>query len=390
MIAQKSEPQEQQVAREQLAQVVAYCEGNTCRRATLLAYFGEELPGENCGACDICLGTVAAPEDRTVDAQKFLSAVAKTGQRFGMRHVADVLRGANTQRILSNNHHQLSVYGIGRDYPAAEWQRLARALVQQGLMDSWSGEEGGYPTLRLNPASWEVLRGQRRFELAPMPTTGRESRDGRSGRGAPEEALDPERQELFAELRALRREIAEEEDHPAFMVFSDASLRAMALACPRTLDAFARVSGVGSRKLAAYGERFVRAIDRFCDAHGLSAAPPLPQPVWEHERRQGVAPAKTSTMLETLRLYHAGMSIEQMATARQLTQDAIVTHLRKLIEAGEPIEVSDFVPDDHYRRIADAFAEVGFAALTPVKEIVGDDISYAEIRLVRAALQRNG
>ncbi|HEX5547955.1 MAG TPA: RQC domain-containing protein, partial [Ktedonobacterales bacterium] len=320
------------------------------------------------------------------DAQKFLSAVAKTGQRFGMRHVADVLRGANTQRILSNNHHQLSVYGIGRDYPAAEWQRLARALIQQGLVDSWSGEEGGYPTLRLNPASWEVLRGQRRFELAPMPTTGR---DSRSGRGAPEEALDPERQELFAELRALRREIAEEEDHPAFMVFSDANLRAMALACPRTLDAFARVSGVGSRKLNAYGGRFVRAIDRFCDAHGLSAAPPVARPTWERERRQETAQAKTSTMQETLRLYRAGMDIEQMATARQLTQDAIVTHLRKLIEAGEPIDVAVFVPDDHYRCIVDAFAEVGFAALSPVKEIVGDDISYAELRLVRAALQRD-
>ena len=130
----------------------------------------------------MCLGTRAAPEDRTVDAQKFLSTVAKTGQRFGMRHVADVLRGANTQRILSNNHHQLSVYGIGQDHSAAEWQRLGRALIQQGLVDSWSGETGNYPMLRLNSASWEVLRGQRRVEFAPMPPTGRDGRDGRDGR----------------------------------------------------------------------------------------------------------------------------------------------------------------------------------------------------------------
>ncbi|HEX5441953.1 MAG TPA: RQC domain-containing protein, partial [Ktedonobacterales bacterium] len=324
MIAQKSDPREQQVAREQLAQVVAYCEGNTCRRATLLAYFGETLPGENCGACDVCLGTGAAPEDRTVDAQKFLSAVAKTGQRFGMRHVADVLRGANTQRILSNNHHQLSVYGIGRDYPATEWQRLARALVQQGLVDSWSGEEGSYPTLRLNPASWEVLRGQRHFELAPIPAAGRESRDSRAGRSVPEEALDPERQELFAELRVLRREIAGEEDHPAFMVFSDASLRAMALACPRTLDAFARVPGVGSRKLSAYGERFVRAIERFCDLHDLSAAPEQQAlPVRERERRRETGAIGTAAQ-ETLRLHRAGMNIEQIALAQQRAQSTIV------------------------------------------------------------------
>ncbi|HEU5347968.1 MAG TPA: RecQ family ATP-dependent DNA helicase, partial [Ktedonobacterales bacterium] len=391
MIAQKSEPQEQRVAREQLAQVVDYCEGTICRRAVLLAYFGEELPGENCGACDVCLGTRAAPEDRTVDAQKFLSAVAKTGQRFGMRHVADVLRGANTQRILSNNHHQLSVYGIGRDHSAAEWQRLGRALVQQGLVDSWSGETGSYPILRLNPASWEVLRGQRHVELAPMPATGQDSHDGRVGRSAPEEALDPVCQQLFVTLRTLRREIAEENDVPAYIVFSDANLRAMALLCPRTLDAFARVPGVGSRKLDAYGERFVHAINRFCEINGVSAAPEQKAPpTRERERRHGMAVAKTSTMQETLRLYRAGFGLEHMATVRQLTQDTIVNHLRKLIEAGEEIDVADMIPNDHYRRIADAFAEVGFATLSPVKEIVGEDISYAEISLVRAALQRNG
>jgi len=387
MIAQKSEPQEQQVAREQLAQVVSYCESNTCRRAMLLAYFGEDLPGENCGACDVCLGTLAAPEDRTVDAQKFLSAVAKTGQRFGMRHVADVLRGANTQRILSNDHHQLSVYGIGSDYPAAEWQRLGRALVQQGLVESWSGETGSYPVLRLNPASWEVLRGQRRFELAPMPPAGRENRDSRR---APEEALDPERQQLFMELRALRREIAGEEDVPSFVVFSDASLRAMALLCPRTLDAFARVPGVGSRKLNAYGDRFVRAIDRFCDAHGLSAAPEQQMSnVRERERHRETGAIGASAQ-ETLRLYRAGMGIEQIALAQQRAQSTIVGYLCQLIEVGEEIDIADFVPSDHYQRIADAFAEVGLAALRPVKDIVGEDISYAEIRLVRAALQRNG
>jgi len=393
MIAQKSEPQEQRVAREQLAQVTAYCEGTVCRRTTLLAYFGEEAPGENCGACDVCLGQRAAPEDRTVDAQKFLSAVAKTGQRFGMRHVADVLRGANTQRILSNNHHQLSVYGIGRDHSAAEWQRIGRALAQQGLVDSWSGEAGNYPILRLNPASWEVLRSQRRVEIMPMPPTGRDSHDGREGRRAPEEALNPVRQQLFAELRALRREIAEEEDVPAYIVFSDASLRSMALACPRTLDAFARVPGVGSRKLAAYGERFVRAISSFCDMRGISTEPeqqvsPVSQPAREHERQRTTA-TKESTTQATLRIYRAGFSVEQIAIARNMTQGVIANHLCQLIQEGEEIDVTNLMPSDHYRRIADAFAEVGFTALKPVKEIVGEDISYPEIHLVRAALQRN-
>jgi ATP-dependent DNA helicase RecQ len=394
MIAQKSEPQEQRIAREQLIQIVAYCESTTCRRATLLAYFGEEWSRENCGACDVCLGQRAAPEDRTVDAQKFLSAVAKTGQRFGMRHVADVLRGANTQRILSNNHHQLSVYGIGRDHTAAEWQRIGRALTQQGLVESWSGEGGSYPILRLNSASWEVLRGQRRVEVAPMQTTGHDSRDGRERQRAPEEELDPVRQQLFAALHTLRREIAEEEGVPAYVVFSNASLRTMALVCPRTLDAFARVSGVGSRKLEAYGERFVRAINRLCDMHGVSAAleqdaSSVTQFARERERRRSTATKKSTTQV-TLRLYRTGLGVEQIATAQHLTQGAIANHLCKLIEQGEAIVVTDLMPNDHYRRIADVFAEVGFAALKPVKEIVGEDISYPEISLVRAALKRNG
>ncbi|HET9980060.1 MAG TPA: RQC domain-containing protein, partial [Ktedonobacterales bacterium] len=337
----------------------------------------------------VCLGTRAEPEDRTVDAQKFLSAVAKTGQRFGMRHVADVLRGGNTQRILSNNHHQLSVYGIGRDYSAAAWQHLARALTQQGLVESWTGEIGGYPILRLNPASWEVLRGQRRVEVAPMPATGRDGRDGRLGRNAPEEELDPVRQQLYMELHGLRREIAEEEDVPVYIIFSNASLRAMALLCPRTLDAFGRVPGVGVRKLGAYGERFIRAIARFCDANDLTAAPvENTRPRRERERRRK-STDKESTAMATLRLYRRGLDVEHIATARHLTQGVIVSHLCQLIEEGEAIDVADLVPADHYRRIADAFAEVGFAALKPVKDIVGDDIGYPEIHLVRAALQRN-
>lgn len=219
-----------------------------------------------------------------------------------------------------------------------------------------------------------------------MQPTGR---DGRMDRSAPEEALDPVRQQLFAELRALRHEIAEAADVPAYIVFSDASLRAMALACPRTLHAFARVSGVGSRKLDAYGDRFVRAIGEFCDTHDVSAAPEQQAPpVRERERRRETN-AGGAAAQEILRLYRSGMSVEQIASARQRAQSTIVDYLCQLIRAGEDIDVADLVSDNHYRRIADAIAEVGYAALKPVKELVGDDISYPEIHLVRAALLQN-
>jgi ATP-dependent DNA helicase RecQ len=150
------------------------------------------------------------------------------------------------------------------------------------------------------------------------------------------------------------------------------------------------VPGVGSRKLSAYGERFVRAIGRFCDTHDLSAAPEQQSsPVRGRERRRETGAIGTAAQ-ETLRLYRAGMSIEQIALAQQRAQSTVVGYLCQLIAAGEGIDVADFVSRDHYRRIADAFAEVGLVALRPVKDIVGEDISYTELHLVRAHLQRNG
>ena len=166
ILQQKIDEQEQFIARQQIQQVIAYCESNTCRRHTLLAYFSETYIRDNCGRCDNCLTPQTATEDRTIDAQKFLSCVSRTQQRFGMRHIIDILRGANTQKIREFNHDQLSTYGIGKDVSANEWQRLGRALIQQGLLNTTLD---GYPILKLNRGSVEILKKQRTFELAAPP-----------------------------------------------------------------------------------------------------------------------------------------------------------------------------------------------------------------------------
>src|SRR6266581_3207187 len=207
LIAQKPDEQEQVIARYQLQQAVAYSESSACRRRVLLAYFGETLRDENCSNCDNCRSP-ATLEDRTADARKFLACIVRTQERFGMRHIVDVLRGANTQRIRDNRHDQLSTYSIGKDLSADAWLYLGRALLQQGLV---SQSTDGYPILRLNTLSWEILRKQCSVQVAEPPrnvTTQKETR-----------VLEPEAEQLFQHLRSLRKKIADEQGVPPYVVF---------------------------------------------------------------------------------------------------------------------------------------------------------------------------
>src|SRR6266700_789172 len=240
VINQKEDEQEQRIARQQLQQVVAYCESSLCRRKVLLAYFGETLEDGYCGNCDTCARPTTL-EDRTGDAIKLLFCVAKTEQRFGMRYVIDVLRGAQTQKIRDTQHDQLPIYGYGRELSAEEWLRLGRALIHQGLLTETTD---GYPVLKLNALSWEVLRKQRTVEIA-TPVKAVQPRMEKTSRRSGQPLLEktgvdttipeePGTEGLFQHLRTLRKRIADAQGVPPYIVFSDASLQAMAQQRPQT------------------------------------------------------------------------------------------------------------------------------------------------------------
>ncbi|MFA5939301.1 MAG: DNA helicase RecQ [Sinimarinibacterium sp.] len=265
LIAQKTHPEtgealedEQRVARQQLRQVLDYAESSECRRAVQLRYFGEAF-APPCGACDNCCEPRTLV-DRTVAAQQLLSCIARLAQRnqrYGGSYVIDLLRGADTEKIRRNGHEDLSTYGIGRELSQDEWRALLRALLHQGLVDE---TQDGYPVLRLNADSRAVLRGERRVEIAqaaPRPSPARKPRRGEAAAASPPLPAD---EALFEALRALRKRLASEAGVPSYVVFTDASLRAMAERKPQDLDAFARIPGVGDRKLAQYGERFTALI----------------------------------------------------------------------------------------------------------------------------------
>ncbi len=380
LIAQKSDPQEQRLARSQLAQMLAYAESTVCRRRILLGYFGEALAEAGCANCDNCRSPVAT-QDRTVDAQKLLSCVARCQERFGLRYIAQVLRGANTQKIRTQGHDRLSTFGIGTDLSQAEWLHLGRTLVHQGLLIETTD---GYPVLKLNALSWEVLRAQRTVTAARLPArpTAPQPTD--------QAATDDTATALFEHLRRLRKRLADEQNVPPYVVFADAALKAMAQRRPQTMAQFLAIPGVGSRKAEAYFTPFTAEIRTYCEAHALS--PPLEQaetlpPAPTHrECRQPRGTPTASTHALTLQLWQQGLSIEQIAEQRSLRIETIEGHLAELVEAGENIDIEGLVEPKRRCTIEAALLKLGTAMLKPVKEHLGEEYSYSEIRLVRARL----
>ncbi len=273
LIAQKIDPgsgepleDEQRIARQQLRQVLDYAESTECRRSVQLRYFGERFDPP-CGACDNCCEPRTL-EDRTLEARQLLSCVARLaqrGQRFGGSYVIDLLRGADTDKIRRNGHTDLSTYGIGRGRSQDDWRTLLRALLHQGLLTE---THDGFPVLSLSADSRAVLRGERSVQVAIDPNGPARAR--KAARGGADSGLPPADEALFQELRDLRKQLAVERNIPPYMVFSDASLRAMARLRPVSLPQFAQIPGVGDRKLAEYGETFIAVIDEY---GGASAAP---------------------------------------------------------------------------------------------------------------------
>ncbi|MCL7487145.1 MAG: DNA helicase RecQ [Desulfobulbaceae bacterium] len=232
--------------------MVGFAETLSCRRRVLLGYFGENL-AKDCGNCDICLDP---PElvDVTEDARKALSCVYRVGQRFGMGHVIDVLRGSKKERLLQLRHDKLSTYGIGREQSQEFWGSLLRHLVQNGYLEQ---DVGKFSVLKLNETAWPLLRGEKTLEMAqPRVRTVTKTRK----KGQPAGDIDHDR-ELFEKLRIVRKNLADEAGVPPFVIFNDATLAQMAAYLPTDDKSMMRIHGVGFHKLEQYGPVFLQEIN---------------------------------------------------------------------------------------------------------------------------------
>jgi ATP-dependent DNA helicase RecQ len=366
-INQKTDQQEQLIAKQQLRQVIDYAEGTDCRRTIQLGYFGERFIG-NCGGCDNCRYPKPI-QDWTIEAMKFLSCVARCKERFGMLHIIEVLRGANNQKIKQNGHDKLSTYGIGKDRSLDEWRMLGRSLLHQGLLEQSSD---GYGVLKLNALSWEVMRRQRPVSIA-VPVVQKLIWEGDSEQAAEVEIL-------LQKLRVLRKQLADEQSVPPYVIFPDSTLKLMAQVKPKTLTEFGKLSGVGSHKLAQYGEKFINEIRAYCQEPGLE----------QNNNDISFLGLPSVTELQTLQLYQQGLSISEIAQKRNFRETTIIRHLSDLIEKGESIDLNQMISVEKQQKIRQVLDTLGDISLTPIKEYLGENYSFDEIRLVRGKWRREG
>ena len=234
-----------------LGQMRGYCAAPVCRHKFLSEYFGQAYEKSNCEACERCLGEIEADPEATLIAQKILSCVARVEQRFGVVHVVKILTGANEQAVRRFQHDQLSTFGLLKDYDSKKLTNMVFQLIEQGVLDRTPDDR---PILKLNAASWEVLRGERDVQLVrpkarPLAVTRTEK-----------ESWDGVDRKLFESLRVLRHEIATQRGVPAYVIFGNAALRDMARLRPTTTAEFLQVHGVGEKKLKDFGRRFLAHI----------------------------------------------------------------------------------------------------------------------------------
>jgi ATP-dependent DNA helicase RecQ len=354
-----------------LEAMTRYAEADGCRRAVLLPYFGEEPAALSCGFCDNCLAVTEAQGEKVEvsdAARRFLTCVKLTGQMFGSGHIIDVLRGSQAARVLSRHHDRLSVYGTGRDLSSAEWKRLGEQFIRQGLAKQ-DMEHGG---LQLTEKGQAVLAGGQVFVTAVVRTQP-------VAAPGPEMAYDAA---LFERLRALRREIAEENNVPPYVVFSDRSLIEMATYFPASENSFLAIHGVGERKLAQYGGRFLAVIGAYSAEQGLSERPR------SSNASPSVARATQGRSAEVGDRFAAGHSIVDLQAMYGVTQGTIVNHLYQGLRAGRGfpaeriLEVSTASEADRRRALA-SMAELGTDALRPIYDAVEGSIPFDELHILR-------
>jgi ATP-dependent DNA helicase RecQ len=265
-----SHEQERKIARQQLRRMVELAESAECRRAALLGYFGEVFRELNCGACDNCI-TPRETYDATVEAQKFLSCVyrlrEKSGFDFGLSQIAEVLTGAETEKVHKWDHQTVSTYGIGKEHNQNEWRLIGRELIRLGYVNQLAER---FNVLQMTEEGWRALKQRQPIHLTKPISPKRDRRKDKHRVGASGAAgigaivCD---EELFEQLRRLRKRLADQRGVPSYIVFSDVSLRQMARYYPTNEKEFARISGVGERKLKDFGKVFMESISDYLSDH---------------------------------------------------------------------------------------------------------------------------
>lgn len=319
------------VAAEKLEQMQRFAESDICRRRILLSYFGEVME-HDCGNCDVCLDPPSR-FDGTVLAQKAGSAIIRTGQQVGIMTLTDILRGSARAEIRQKGFDHIKTYGAGRDISTAEWNAYIAQMIQLGLFEV-AYEESNH--LRVTPYGMRAIRGEVNVELSTFSPY---AKGAVKAKKKPQPVNINPVEQLFEQLKTVRKQLAAATSAPAYVIFSDASLLDMARRRPSTMDEFLQVQGVSERKAVRFGKKFIGAIRKF---EGLSATMP-----------QG------TTYKETLILHNAGVPLGEMAQIKGVTVDTIRSHIARLIDEDMISTFGNYITRAEYEAVTSAIAAGG-------------------------------
>ncbi|MDR0390721.1 MAG: DNA helicase RecQ [Planctomycetaceae bacterium] len=384
------------IAKEKLGQMVQFAEQNGCRRVGLLRYFGEVFPESSCGSCDICVSSDKLV-DATISAQKVLSLIYRTKESFGAVHLADVLVGANTEKIRQFRHDQLPTYGVGKDQSKNYWRAVINELSLQKVIRI---DDFSRPIPKLTAEAWLVIRGQKDFKMRQYEgrSTDKIKSNQYSGSAINVVGETSFSELLFLRLREVRLEFARIDNIPPYIVFSDRTLHDIARYFPRTESELLRIHGVGQHKCATYGQRFLETVNQFCQQHPDEVTKwrqdQLPASKQEASPTPTPTPAATptiptTTFLETYRMVQEGKTIDEIAVARRLVRSTIISHLERLSECGMFLSVDQFFTRDRLLQIKQWFDQSDENMfLKPVIEASNGNLDYEEARLARIFLKK--
>ena len=345
-----------------------------CRRKFLLNYFSEECTTD-CGHCDNCNKDFER-FDGTIIAQKALSAVWRTNQRMGLGYLVDFLRGSQSQKIW-DEHKNLKTYGVGADVSKENWFEYFRDLIAQNLLKQSNGQ---FPVIQLTEKSEDVLKGKTKVELFKVSVKEDKKKSLVS------DVSYPYIKELFEELKKVRTVFARGENLPPYLIFSDATLVEMATFLPHNSAEMRKISGVGDLKLDKYGADFISEIRSYCESNNLESRINLKSPKREVKKRTKRDASGKDTYHYSLEMFQEGFSVAEIAKLREMTRSTIETHLVRFIPSGE-IALEDLVPQNKIEPIKQAIVKFNdLGALSPIKESLGEDYSYGEIRAVLATM----
>lgn len=371
-------PEREALIYKNLQYLVNYCHTNDCLRNQIISYFGEEIEKEHCNYCGNCQDE-SEMMNITIESQKILSCVYRTNERYGASTVIEVLRGSKNKKIAAFGLDQVSTYGIMADYSTHSIREMIMTLVSKGYAHITTEK---FPLLKLTRLSKGVLKGE--VEVYHKKHLVEKKVEEKSRKNIAKRAVNGEFDtDLFEKLKELRSSIAKEKKLPPYIIFHDAALKEMAEYFPQNKNAFMEINGVGEKKYENYGEEFLQLIQAYCLEKGIENYGENIEGIQDSNIENINEDKETDRYERTYAYYLKGLSIKEIAQERGYAEPTIMNHLKKLQNSGRVIEWSRFIDDPlKEEKILSAIRKVGVERLKPIKEMLPEEISYEEIRLV--------